>query len=616
MELASRKGKDAFVAPGAYRRLEECLRERATDLGNIPAVVLSCFDPATRMMPFILYDRRIFPAGGRTVAGALTQAGFSRTRAVFELWNPHFRPSQARLDGQPPQLLLISSMQMHAGQAYRAVVDAWELGDERPLILVGGPKAFVEPYHFWTLPSRHGPVAPDAAVTGEVFILLDLLNVLMDFHRPGEHLRHAFDRAAAAGALNAVPGLVYRDPRSTLHEPVLIDTGLQRLVQHLDELPDEVTGLSLMEPPHRGTGLSAAPLADGKVRERASIVSLLITQGCKFNCSYCPIPALNQRTWRFRSPENLVYQFRSIRERFRVKYYFGADDNFMNRRSTAEEYFEALARAEVMRAGRLRRLGHDIHWSTEATQYDTYKNRDLLPLAKRAGLFALWFGIEDLTAELVNKGQKPEVTIELFRLLHQNKICPMAMMMYHDGQPFYSPGSLYGLANQMDFLRRAGALSVQVTLHSPAVGTREYEKTFATGRVLSKVGGVAVTQAQIDGNHVVVAGTDPCWLKQLRQLGGYFRFYNPLNLIRAGRDDGSPLRFYRMGYQVAGLLGTLRTACKLIPYFLRLLLGKKEFASQPPPLTQVPVRLAPGAFPRFPEGAVYGEPETTPAAAA
>ena len=605
MELVSRKGPDAFVPPGSYRRLETRLRERAAALFDVPAVVLSCFDPTTRLLPFVLYDKHLFPAGPRTVAGALVRAGLGRTRAVFQLWNPNFRPSQARLDGRPPQLLLLSSMQIHTRQAYQALRDAWELGDERPLILVGGPKAFHEPFHYWSRPTPRGPVAPDAAVTGEVYILLELLDLLMDYHRPGEHIRKAFERARHAGALNSVPGLVYLDPQATLHEPVLIDTGLQRLVQHLDELPDEVVGLSVLEPPHRKAGLAPAPLADGKVRWRTPIVSLLVTQGCKFNCSYCPIPALNQKTWRFRSPENLVRQFQTVRERYGVKHFFGTDDNFMNRRETAEEYFEALARAPVRGRGGNKRLGGQIDWGTEATQFDTYRNRDLLPLARRAGLAAVWFGIEDLTAELINKGQKPEVTVELFRLMHKNKMCPMAMMMFHAGQPFHTPGSLYGLSNQMEFLRRAGAVSVQVTTHVPAVGTREYEKTFASGRVLKRVGGYEIGDAATDGNHVLVADSKPCWLKQLQLLGGYLSYYNPWNLFRTLRSDGSPLRAYRAVYQVAGLLGALWTAGKMIPYTLRLLLGKKEFAAAPPPVARAPVRLAPGAFPRFPGGAVY-----------
>jgi radical SAM superfamily enzyme YgiQ (UPF0313 family) len=614
MELAYRRGADAFVPSGAFKNLVRRLGERSEHLAEMPAVVLSCFDPKTRMMPFVLYDRKIFPAGPRTIAGTLANCGFHRLRAVFQLWNPNFRPSAARIDGRPPQLVLISAMQIHSHMAYEAVRDAWTMGDDRPLILVGGPKSFHEPYHYWSQRSRRGWDAPDAAITGEAFVLLELLDRLMDYHRPGEHIRTAFERAHIAGALNDVPGLIFRDPQSPPHDPVLIDTGTQRLVQHLDELPDEEVGLSVLEPPHRGAGLSPAPLADAQVRRHAQIASLLITQGCKFNCSYCPIPALNQKTWRFRSPDNLVRQFQTLSGRYGMRWYFGADDNFMNRRQTAEEYFEALARAGDTNVPGSKRLGRKIRWATEATQYDTYRNRDLLPLARRGGLFAIWFGIEDLTAELINKGQKPDVTVELFRIMHQSKICPMAMMMFHAGQPFYTPHSLYGLSNQMEFLRKAGAVSVQVTLHVPAVGTREYERTYESQRVLERVGPVQLTDSSTDGNHVLITDSTPCWRKQLQFMGGYLSFYNPLNFLKTFRYNGSPLRLYRASYQVLGLAGVLRTVWKLIPYTMRLMLNKKGFATKAPPTTHVPVRLAPRGVARFQGGGLYERSEVRRAA--
>jgi radical SAM superfamily enzyme YgiQ (UPF0313 family) len=603
MELTSRKGADAFVPAGAYRRLEARLRSRAADLAEIPTVVFSTFDRSTRMLPFILYDRRMFPAGPRTVAGAMTRAGFSRTRASFQLWNPNLRPCRSQVDGKPVQMLLISTMQMHAGEAYKAVADAWTMGEDRPLIIVGGPKAFHEPYHFWGLQTPVGAGGADVAVTGEAYVLLDLLNVVIVHHRPGEHIRKAFERARRDRSLDTVPGLVYLDPASDWTEPRLVDTGLQRLVQNLDEMPDEVDGLSALEPPHRGTDLGLAPLADTAVRRHSPIVSLLITQGCKFNCSYCPIPALNQKTWRFRSPENLVRQFRSIRERFGVKYYFGADDNFMNRRQTAEEFFEALAVAGINRGG-AKRLGSQIRWATEATQHDTWKNRDLIPVAARAGLFSIWFGIEDLTAELINKGQKPEVTIQLFKLMDRYKICPMAMMMYHDAQPYRSPGSLAGITDQVRFLRKAGAVSVQVMSHIPAVGTREYEPTYATGKVLSRIGNFKVGEAHNDGAHVIVTGRRPPWQRQIEQLGAYFTFYNPLNLFGSLRHTGSPLRWYRVGYQAIGFVATCRTAKRILPYAWRLLTRTKTFHTAPPPTTRLPVRETAGAFSRLPAGAL------------
>jgi radical SAM superfamily enzyme YgiQ (UPF0313 family) len=603
MELAVRKAPDRFVPPGAYRALEAALRRRSPELAEVPAVVLSAFDRSTRLLPFILYDSWMFPAGARTIAGALHQAGFARTRAVFQLWNPNFLPSRARIDGRPAQMLLISSMQIHSRPAYAAIREAWTMGADRPLIIAGGPKAVYEPDHFWAIPGPGGPVAPDVVVTGESFVLLDLLNVLVQHRGRGESMRAAFERARREGALDSTPGLVFLAPEATLQAPLLVDTGMQRLVQHLDELPHEVTGLSLMEPPHRGAGLSGGPLPDSRVGRHAMIASLLVTQGCKFNCSYCPIPAQNQKSWRFRSPEALVHELRSVNERFGIKHLFGTDDNFFNHRETAEELLGAMARATTGGRPFVQR----IRFATEATQFDTFKNRDLLPLARAAGLSAIWFGIEDLTATLINKGQKPEVTIELFRLMHEQKIAPMAMVMFHNGQPYYSPGSLYGLSNQAVFLRQAGAISFQCTAHGPAIGTREMEATYRAGRVLKAVGRYVIPESKCDGNHVVVLDGVPAWKRQLQLLGGYAAFYNPWNLIRALRKDGSRLRHRRIGYQVAGLFATVWTACKMAPYIIRLLTAKPTCHTAPPALETLPVRRAAAAYPRWPAPAPAGE---------
>ncbi|MGH7173989.1 MAG: B12-binding domain-containing radical SAM protein [Gemmataceae bacterium] len=595
MELTIRKGNDAFVPPGAYRELEARLRSQTNELAEVPAVVLSCFDRSTRLLPFVLYDSLIFPAGARVIASALYQAGFTRTRAVFQLWNPAFRPSSARLDGRPIQLLLVSSMEMHAGQAYEAILDAHRMGADRPLIIAGGPKAVYQPYHYWKHPGKDNQVAPDVVVTGEAFVLLDFLNVLLPYRGRGETMRVAFERARRAGALESVPGLVYLAPEATPEDPLLVDTGLQRLVQHLDEMPHEATGLGLLEPPHRRAGLSPQAIPDDRVRKYAYIVSLLITQGCKFNCPYCPIPALNQKSWRFRSPEGLANEIRMVQERYGIEWYFGTDDNFFNRRETAEGILTALARAKVSGKALRRR----VRWSTESTQFDAYKNRDLLPLAREAGLYGIWFGIEDLTADLINKGQKPEVTIELFRLLHQYRISPMAMLMFHEGQPFYTRKSLYGLANQVDFLRRAGAISIQCTVHNPAVGTREVETTYRTGRVLKELGDYVIPESKFDGNHVMVDGAEKPWLKQLKLLGGYAAFYNPLNFLRALKKDGTTLRRRRIGWQLIGTFAVLWTAWKVLPYMLRLL-RPITYHTEPMALATVPVRVPEKGFSRLP----------------
>ena len=93
MELAVRKDFDRFVKQGAYGALQARLRRQAGKLAEIPTVVLSAFDRSTRLLPFLFYDTLMFPAGAGVIANALNQAGFARTRAVFQLWNPNFKPS-------------------------------------------------------------------------------------------------------------------------------------------------------------------------------------------------------------------------------------------------------------------------------------------------------------------------------------------------------------------------------------------------------------------------------------------------------------------------------------------------------------------------------------------
>jgi radical SAM superfamily enzyme YgiQ (UPF0313 family) len=515
---------------------------------------------------------------------------------VFELWNPRFRSSRAQLGGRPPQMLLVSSMQIHAARAHAAIGDAFAMGEQRPLIIAGGPKAIYEPYDFWSA-SRNGPgSAPDVVVTGEAYVLLELLDVVLANRRRGESMRAAFERARCEGALESVPGLVYLAAGATAREPALVDTGLQRLVEDLDELPSEAVGLSLLEPPHRGAGLSARPLAPERVGRFVVVANLMMTQGCKFRCDYCPIPALHQKTWRHRSPQAVADAIRTIFERLGVKHFFGVDDNFFNRRDTAEELLEGLARSTTLG----RPLGEKIRFATEATQADTYKNRDLLPLARAAGMHSLWFGLEDLTGALVNKGQKPERTIELFRIMHRHKICPMAMLMFHEGQPFYSRDSLYGLANQVSFLRRAGAITVQCSVHTPAVGTREFEATYETGRVIARVGDYAIRESDVDGSHVVVDGSRPAWLRQAQMWAGYAVFYNPLNLLRACARDGSPLRRRRMGFQLFGLIATLVSAPRMLGYAVRLMRGRFAYHRGVRRESDVPVLRPTGAVARYP----------------
>ncbi len=133
--------------------------------------------------------------------------------------------------------------------------------------------------------------------------------------------------------------------------------------------------------------------------------------------------------------------------------------------------------------------------------------KDHLPLVRESGCRRLWLGVEDLTATLIKKGQSADKTTEAFRVLRDAGICPMPMMMHHDSQPLYSRGSNYGLLNQVELLRRAGAVSLQVLMLTPAVGSKLLEATYTSGQVFRSAGGKAVRPHMLDGNYVVPPNT-------------------------------------------------------------------------------------------------------------
>jgi radical SAM superfamily enzyme YgiQ (UPF0313 family) len=552
MELPSRPKNDRYTRPGQYNEIEQRLRTYP-GTRDIGALVCYAFDFRTRLGPFLFADTRLLTAGPRAVAAALVSAGFEKTRVVLRQWNPNFKVSEARIDGQVPQLLLVSSMQIHSASAYEMIQDAHKLGDARPLILCGGAKAIYEPWDFFGL-GPNNDLSADVVCTGEEFVLLELFDRLMEARVGDEHLRITFHRLRRSGLLDDIPGLVFAEGDTRPIER-LINTGVQRMVQNLDELPHPVVSLGLLEPPHKRSKLTATPVPVHKLNRFAGMVSLVTTHGCKFHCPYCPIPAYNQFTFRFKSADRLRDEMELIATRTGIHAFFGTDDNFFNNRETVIDVFEGLRKGQV----RGRPFRDAVFFGTEGTEFDVHKNLDLLPLCRDGGLRAIWFGIEDMTAELVKKGQSPEKTRKLFEELNKVGIAPMSMMMHHDGQPLRSKGNLYGLINQVKYLRKAGSASVQVTILTPSVGSKGYEEPYNTGMVIDNAAGHKVEDHHYDGNHCIATHDPRPWKKQLNIYLAYASFYNPWNFVKAIADWKHPLWKVRVIYQAYGMVGLVKS---------------------------------------------------------
>ncbi len=311
MELPRRERGDELLKPGELAQVRHRLRQVAAQ-HDLATVIACAFDHRTRLLPFLYADLSMAPAGVRAIGSAMLDAGFTKTRIVLQQWNPQFRPSQMVLDGRVPDLFMVSSMSLHGAQCDALVRDACRIDpSRRPLIIVGGPRVIYEPWTAFHADPNH-PWGADVAVTGEEYVLLHLLEVLLAVRARHEPLRSAFERARADGALDEVPGLVYAESDARGVPLALIDTGLQRLVGDLDELPHPVLGYQILEPPSSLATLGPTALPARQIRHQSRVASLVLTYGCQFRCPYCPIPAYNQRQLRGKSGERIADEFEHL----------------------------------------------------------------------------------------------------------------------------------------------------------------------------------------------------------------------------------------------------------------------------------------------------------------
>ena len=113
MELPTRHRADRFTTPGRYRELETRIRSHVAG-SDTPILFIYAFDPRTRLGPFVFVEQDAHPRCPSGGGCRLYAAGFRNVRLVLQQWNPNIRPSLARFDGKPPEVLMVSAMQIHS----------------------------------------------------------------------------------------------------------------------------------------------------------------------------------------------------------------------------------------------------------------------------------------------------------------------------------------------------------------------------------------------------------------------------------------------------------------------------------------------------------------------
>jgi len=202
--------------------------------------------------------------------------------------------------------------------------------------------------------------------------------------------------------------------------------------------------------------------------------SIQTTRGCPLNCTFCSVTAFNGGRFRHRPIEDVVREFKLIRE----KYVFIVDDNLVGTRrehiARAKDLFIAMIQANLGKK-----------WVGQVT-INMADDEELLRLAARSGCFGVFIGFESPSVEgLVEVHKKFNIQAgrdfkaSVRRIQRHGILVAGSFIMGLDvdeqgiGHQIFDTANRYGL----DFLN--------VQFLTPLPGTRLWEEMESEGRIVA-----------------------------------------------------------------------------------------------------------------------------------
>ena len=246
---------------------------------------------------------------------------------------------------------------------------------------------------------------------------------------------------------SAVPNLSYRRSGLVVHNP------LQPFAKELDQIP--APDFSLLRKSGRR-----------KIGER-TIIPVLTSRGCPFDCSFCSVTGLFGRQYRFRSTDNVIEELRRYNYRRNIIFFY--DDNFAANRKHTRDLLEAMIRERFK-----------FKWTTQV-RADVARDPEIIGLMKQAGCHTLFIGLESVNPESL-KAMKKEQTIEeiteALKVLRKHRIHVHGMFVYG-----FDNDDWQTVKNTVKFAKKARLTSTQFLILTPLPGSEFYNRMTSEKRI-------------------------------------------------------------------------------------------------------------------------------------
>ena len=379
------------------------------------------------------------------------------------------------------------------------IQDAWEMAElvkPRGLTtILGGPHLTILPGE--SLSPEHPYV--DYTFKGEAeHGLVEFVDALEKGERPEDR---------------DIPGLNYRRNGEVFVSPH------SPMIEDLDSLPFPAHDLFKID---QYTNLQ--PLTDG-LDPNARSFTILTSRGCPYKCTFCSKPVTGD-TWRARSAENVVAEWRWLVEDLHATEIGVTDDIWNLKMPRAKELCRRLAEENL----------NTVEWTTVHGMKVNHTDPELFQLMKAAGAKRVGFGVENgdpwMLRHVIRKAQTLDQVRNAFKWAKEANLQTMGFFIY--GMPKDTEETMEAttqLALELD------PDLANFMLAGPFPGTAMWDVIMDEGEVFAKDwGGLAIHDQKArftihDGQY------DPdLVLRKWREAYRRFYLYRPKRLWQKATD--------------------------------------------------------------------------------
>lgn len=241
--------------------------------------------------------------------------------------------------------------------------------------------------------------------------------------------------------------------------------------------------------------------------ETLSIIPIMTSRGCPFDCNFCTVTTIFGRQFRMQLVERVIAEIKHALTIFSTRHFFFYDDNFTANRKRISELCDALLAENI-----------EITWCAQVRSDLAERPRLLAKMAK-AGCTRVYVGFESINDEVLAALQKSQTKKNIesaIRAFHSNNIMVHGMFMFGE-----DTDTLDNIHNTVAFALHHEIDTVQFMILTPFPGTRIYDKIVSEERLFHK------NWDYYDGMYIVFRPKNMTALRlQQETVEAYKRFYS------------------------------------------------------------------------------------------